>query len=125
SQLGLERALRIIGISKTQYNQWTLEARFECFDSFTQLCIKRHPQQLGVAEILKIKKMLTDPRTDHWPVVSIAGQALRTKEVIASLYSCYKYARLFGVYKRPAKKQRKPVGLQASEPNEYLHVHTT
>jgi hypothetical protein len=124
-QLGIDRALRLLGISKTQYYQWTLEARFECFDSFTQLCVKRHPQQLQLAEIVRIKKLLTDPAFSHWPIVSVAGDALRKKEVVASLYSWYKYAKLFGVYRKIIKKQRKTVGLQATCPNEYWHVDTT
>ena len=65
-----------------------------CFDSFTSLCVKRHPHQLETKEIGKIKKMLTDPGFDHWPIVSIASLALRKKRIVASLYSWYKYARL-------------------------------
>ena len=87
SFVGLKRDLKIIGISSPLYYQWTLEARFECFDSFTSLCVKRHPQQLQISEILKIKKLLTNPEYDHWPIVSIAGVALRQRKLMASLYS--------------------------------------
>src|SRR5439155_684483 len=73
----------------------------------------------------KIKTLLTSPGTDHWPIVSIAGRALRKKELVASLYSWYKYAKLWGIYKKIIKKQRKTVGLIATCPNEYLHVDTT
>lgn len=124
-RFGLEKALKYMGISKTMYYQWELEARFECFDSYTQLCVKRHPHQLQLNEIQKIKKLLTDTQTDHWPICSIAGNALRKKQLVASLFSWYKYAKLWGVQKRPAKKQRKKVGLMAQYPNEYLHVDTT
>jgi len=122
---GLNSALKMMGLSKNLFNQWTLEARFECFDSYTQLCVKRHPQQLEFKEINKIKALLTDPETDHWPIVSIAGNALRKKQVVASLYSWYKYAKLWGIHKKLIKKQRKTVGLIATCPNEYLHVDTT
>ena len=40
-RFGLQRSLKLMGISKTLYYQWELEARFECFDSYTQLCVKR------------------------------------------------------------------------------------
>lgn len=123
--LGPERALKLMGISKTLYYQWTTEARFECFDSYTQLCVKRHPQQLEINEIQKIKTLLTAPETDHWPIVSIAGRALREKKLVCSLYSWYKYAKLWGIYKKIIKKQRKTVGLIATCPNQYLHVDTT
>lgn len=123
--VGLQRALKIIGLSKPLYYQWTLEARFDCFDSFTQLCVKRHPQQLQMNEIMKIKKMLTDPEVDHWPIVSIAGQALRQRKLMASLYSWYKYAKLWNISKKVPGKRRKTVGIIATQPNEYLHVDTT
>lgn len=125
NKLGLDKTLKLIGLSKPLYYQWELEARFECFDSYTQLCVKRHPQQLHVNEILRIKKMLTAPETDHWPINSIQGHALREKQLVASLYSWYKYARLWGIKKKLIKKQRKTIGLIAKAPNEYLHVDTT
>lgn len=125
NMMGIDKTLKLIGLSKPLYYQWELEARFECFDSFTQLCTKRHPQQLQLKEVQKIKSMLIDPETDHWPINSIQGQALRKKELVASLYSWYKYARMWGIKKKLIKKQRKTVGLIATCANEYLHVDTT
>jgi len=124
-QIGLDRSLRILGLTKAQYRQWVLESQFHCFDSFKSLCMKRHPNQLGLKEIKNIKAMLTDPDKDHWPIVSIAALALRKKKVVASLYSWYKYARIFNVTKKLLKKDCKTIGLIATSPNEYLHVDTT
>ena len=123
--LGREKALKLLGISVSLFQQWQLEERYSCFDSFTSLCVKRHPHQLATKEIGKIKKMLTDPGFDHWPIVSIASLALRKKRIVASLYSWYKYARIFGITKKLVKKDRKTIGLIASRPNEYLHVDLT
>jgi hypothetical protein len=123
--LGIDRTLRLLNLSKPLYYQWVLEARFDCFDSYTQLCIKRHPQQLENKEVQKIKTLLTAPETDHWPINSIQGDALRKKKLVASLYSWYKYARIWGVKKKLIKKQLKTKGLIATAPNEYLHVDTT
>ena len=123
--IGLERALKLLTISRTQYNQWLLESRFNCFDSFAALCTKRHPHQLEFKEIKRMKKMLLDPELDHWPIVSVAGVALRKKSIVASLYSWYKYARLFNIKRKTHKKDRKTIGLIATCPNEYLHVDTT
>lgn len=125
NQIGLERTLKLLNLSKPLYYQWVLETRFDCFDSYTQLCVKRHPQQLENKEILKIKSLLTDSKTDHWPIVSIQGDALRNKKLVASLYSWYKYARLWGIKKKLIKKQKKKIGIVAMHPNEYLHVDTT
>jgi hypothetical protein len=123
--LGTDKTLKMLGISKTQYHEWLLEARFDCFDSYTSLCVKRHPHQLETKEIGKIKKMLCDPDFDHWPIVSIASLALRKKRIIASLYSWYKYARIFGITKKLVKKDQKKIGLIAKYPNEYLHADLT
>ena len=45
-----------------------LETRFDCQDSFISLCSKRHPHQLALKEVRKMKKMLTSPDYDHWPL---------------------------------------------------------
>ena len=50
-QFGLDKTLKLLGLSKPLYYQWVLEARFDCFDSYTQLCVRRHPQQLETKEI--------------------------------------------------------------------------
>jgi hypothetical protein len=123
--LGMEKTLKFIGITRAQYQQWLLVERFNCFDSHSSLCVKRHPYQLEAKEIAAIKKMLTDPELDHWPIVSIASLALRNKSITASLFSWYKYARAWGFSKKPAKKDVKTVGLIANYPNEYLHVDVT
>lgn len=124
-KIGLDKTLKILSLSKPLYYQWVLESRFECFDSYTQLCVKRHPQQLENKEILKMKKLLTSKDTDHWPIMSIQADALRKQKLVASLYSWYKYARLWGIKKKLIKKQQKKEGLIAKHPNEYLHVDTT
>lgn len=49
--LGIDKTLKLLGISKTLYLQWLLESRFDCFDSYTALCVKRHPHQLATIEI--------------------------------------------------------------------------
>ncbi|MBK7817915.1 MAG: DDE-type integrase/transposase/recombinase [Sphingobacteriaceae bacterium] len=124
-QFGIDRTLKLIGLSKPLYYQWVLEARFECFDSYTQLCTKRHPQQLELKEIEKIKSLLLDHETNHWPICSIQANALRKKQLVASLYSWYKYARMWGIKKKLTKKQHKTIGIISTAPNEYLHVDTT
>lgn len=103
--LGIERALKLFGITKAKYYEWVLEARFECFDSFTSLCIKRHPTQLNKKEIEKIRCLLSDDGYEHWPVASIAAYSLRENLIIASLYSWYKYGR--GVRNKVIKKDKR------------------
>lgn len=125
SYMSLKQVLKLFGISKALYDQWVLESKFTCFDSFNAICVKRHPHQLQLKEINKIKKALADPKFEHWPIVSIQSFAFRKKRIVASLDSWYKYANLFGVKRKLVKKQLKTVGLVATYPNEYWHVDTT
>jgi hypothetical protein len=125
NHIGLDQTLKLLGLSRTLYHQWLLEASFSCFDSFTALCVKRHPHQLRLKEVEKIKDMLRSPDYQHWPIVSIAGICLRNKSIVASLYTWYKYSKIFGESRKLVKKDRKTIGLIATCPNEYLHVDTT
>ena len=126
-QLGLERALKLFGLSKSLYSLWVLEARVDCWDSFLSLCVKRHPYQLQLKEVRMIEKMLKDPELEHWPIVSVAGLGMRKGKIVASMYSWYKYARLLNLteQRKVVYRQHKKVGLRAAYPNEYLHVDTT
>lgn len=123
--VGLKRALRMFDITHTLYRQWAIESQFDCFDSWTALCTRRHPHQLSKEEINDMKQMLKAFEFDHWPIVSVQSHGLRTGKLIASLYSWYKYARLLGITKKPLGKQRKTKGIQATRPNEYWHVDST
>lgn len=123
--IGIERTLKMLDISRTLYQQWLLEARFNCFDSYSSLCVKRHPHQLEMKKVEKIKDKLLDTKYDHWPIVSIAASAFRDKSIVASLCSWYKYAKVFNITKALVRKERKRIGLVATYPNEYLHVDTT
>lgn len=64
-QIGMERALKIFRLSRTRYQQWLLETRFNCSDSFLAICSKHHPHQLALKEVKKMKRMLTDTEMDH------------------------------------------------------------
>jgi len=123
--LKIEQVLKLFGIHKAMYDQWILESKFTCFDSYTSLCVKRHPHQLHLKEIEKIRKALFNPKFDYWPIVAIQSHYLRKKRVMASLDSWYKYANLLGRKRKLVKKSMKTVGLQADYPNQYWHLDTT
>ncbi|MFZ5554127.1 MAG: transposase [Bacteroidota bacterium] len=123
--IGLIKTLKLLGISQPQFQQWMLELRFDCSDSFTDLCMKNHPRQLNLSEIKKIRAILNDPEWNHWPVTSLASKALRENVVIASADSWYKYAKIFGIKRKLQKKTRKKIGLIAEYPNEYWHCDLT
>lgn len=75
--LGITPSLKLLGINRAQYYQWSAIAKHRCHDSFASLCMKRFPRQLTLKEVQKIKTQLTTDKYEHWPIVSIAADALR------------------------------------------------
>ena len=65
-----------------------------------------------------MNQMLSSPKLAYWPIVSIAGLALRKEDLVTSLF-WYKYARLVNLMHKTVKKDKKRKGLVASRPNEY------
>lgn len=124
-KITLELALKMLFLHRNQFYEWAVASRHHCTHSFAALCLKRYPRQLQRIEVDKIKGMLTSPKYEHWPIVSIAAHALRKGHVVASLYSWYKYARIFNLSHKSYKKTTKQVGLLAERPNQYLHIDTT
>ena len=125
SKIGLPLALKIFSLSKTQYYEWSIIKENNCSHSFSSLCVKRYPRQLHEDEVARIKRLLSSPKYLHWPIVSIAAQGLRKGNVVVSLYTWYKYARLFNIHHEAFQKEKKLKGLIAHKPNEYLHIDTT
>jgi len=123
--LGITSSLKILGINRAQYYQWGAIAKHSCHDSFASLCMKRFPRQLTLKEVQKIKNQLTTDKYQHWPIVSIAADALRKGTVVASLFTWYKYAKLLNLSHPPEKHSKKRKGLIAQQANEYLHIDTT
>jgi putative transposase len=72
-----------------------------------------------------MQKALTAPRYLHWPIASVAAKGLRRGSLVASLYTWYKYARLLELTHKTIQPNKRRVGLEASRPNEFLHVDTT
>jgi putative transposase len=122
---GLARTLRWYNISLALYRQWLLESRFECSHSFTSLCLKRHPGQLNGEELRRMRDLLEEEEFICWPVCSVSYFAARNLDVTASLWTWYKYARVFNLKHKAVRGQKKTEGLKAIYPNEYLHADTT
>lgn len=118
-------AIKSLCIHKNQFYEWSIASRHNCSHSYLSLCLRRYPRQLQRKEVDKIKDMITSASYEHWPIVSIAAYALRKKSVVASLYSWYKYGRLFNLSHQTYSKTKKQTGLVAEKPNEYLHIDTT
>jgi hypothetical protein len=114
-----------MGISHTLYAVWADTVRRNCGSSHISLCVKKYPHQLHKSEVEKMRKMLLSSQWDHWPIVSIAALGLRNENIVASLFSWYKYARLLDITHAPVSRKKPTIGLQATTPNEYLHMDST
>lgn len=89
------------------------------------LCLKRHPLQLAVSEVNKIKSLFDIPEYSLWPSSSLYFAGLRNHGLYIAQSTFYKYVNLLGLKRKPLKKTKKTKGIVSQTPNEYLHVDTT
>jgi putative transposase len=125
--IGINRGIRLFGISPSTYRTWAMESYFRCGHSITKLCNNAYPQQLTVKEIGKMYKLLTDRDIIHWPIVSVAYHGMRESILKAHPNTWYKYARLMQLKRKRYIKIKKKYdeGLRTSAPNEKWHADIT
>ncbi len=125
--ISINRAIKLMGISKSTYRIWAMEHYFKCGQSITQLCNNSYPQQLTVNEIHKMHRLLSNVNYLHWPIISVAYYGMKKSLLKAHPNTWYKYARLMKIKR---KRQRKfkvkyEVGVRADAPNEKWHADIT
>lgn len=125
--IGLNRTIKLFGISKSTHRIWQMETYFRCGHSISKLCSNAYPQQLTIREIRKMHRLLSDERMLHWPIVSVAHYGIKRALLKAHPNTWYKYSRLM---KLKRKRPRKPTrnyeeGLRATAPNEKWHADIT
>jgi putative transposase len=125
--IGLTRAIKLFGISRSTFRTWAMESFFHCGASISKLCNNAYPQQLTVNEVHKMHKMLTSQKYLHWPIISVAYYGMRKSMLKAHPNTWYKYARLMMITRKRKKKFIKvyPEGIRASAPNEMWHADIT
>ena len=125
SVLSLRVALRVVRLSHSRYHAWKREE--ECgFDDMPS-CPRFSSQQLTLAEVSKIKVMVTSEEYRHVPTGTLALLAQRLGKVFASSSTWYRLVRIYN-WRRPRGRVHpaKPkVGIRAAHPNEIWHVDIT
>lgn len=121
----LRAVLRVIGLSRARYHDWTQDGRCELDDRPS--CPKNLPQQLTLQEVSTIRDLVTSDRYRHVSTRILARLAQRLGKVFASPTTWY---RLIRTHKWRRSRQRvhpaKPkIGIRASCPNEIWHIDTT
>lgn len=120
-----ERAYRLIGLSASAFHDRLFRIKAKCGISPADRCFQRHPQQLSLREVGIIKNLFADPALHLWPGVSLYYEGLRGRGLRIALSTFYKYVALLGLKRTFHRPTTKTKGLQATRPNEYLHVDTT
>ena len=90
-------------------------------------CPRHRPNQLTPAEVLTIKRILTDPLYRHIPTGRLALLAQRLGKVVAAPSTWYELVRRHR-WRRPRRRihpARSTTGLRTSRPDEAWHVDTT
>lgn len=123
----INRAIKLMGISRSTYRTWAMEAYFQCGQSITKMCNNNYPQQLTVNEIHKMHRLLSNANYLHWPIISVAYYGMKKSLLKAHPNTWYKYARLMKIKR---KRQRKikikySEGVRANFPNEKWHADIT
>ena len=98
--LPLQKALRLIGLSRSRYYIWKREEECELDDSSS--CPHAHPQQLTPDERATVKDMVTDDEYRHVPTGTLALIAQRLGKVYASPSTWRRIVRMHA-WRRPRK----------------------
>jgi putative transposase len=122
----VKKMASLLRIDESTVRGWIREVRVKCSGSVINVCRKMHPNQLLEKEVVLMKKLLSDPDKQYWPMVSVYYYALQNNIVSMSLSTWYTYAGLLNI-KRPVPVSLKHYGksVVALFPNEYWHADVT
>ena len=125
--IGIVKAVKLYGISRSTYRTWAMQAFFKCEQSVAKMCNNAYPQQLTVHEVHKIHRLLTIEKYLHWPIVSVAYYAMKKSLVKAHPNTWYKYAKLMHIKRKRRRKfiRKYEEGIRATAPNEKWHADIT
>lgn len=125
--IGLTKACKLMGISKSAFRVWAMETYFKCNHSIHKLCSNAYPSQLTYEEIKKMHQLLSHKSFITWPVKSVAYYGIKHEIVKAHVNTWYKYNRLLKIKRMKYKKIRKKYdeGIRAKYPNEKWHADVT
>lgn len=122
----LKRALRLFRISKSTFDNWKFQVKYQCGSSFEKLCYKRFVTQISKEEVITLKNLLKEKAALFWPLSSIWGYARKNDILHCSLSSFYKWSRAIHpeLFSNKFKKLRKE-GFKTFRPNEVWHCDVT
>ncbi len=121
--LGLQRAIKMVGLTHQQYDAW--KNKKSCALSPLNTCLKRYPNQIRSQGIAAIRRYLQDEQLQHWSMSSVYFKMVRDKAFTGSMTSFYRYGKKLGVSRPRMKKPQYGVGLRAKRAKELFHMDVT
>ena len=123
------RVLKAIGISKSQFYDWSFINSKKCQSSSLGICNIKYNNQLSQRERNIIKKSLENPLFNGWSLKKICLYLCKhVDDFYVGKTTYYKYVNMIlgkeGVALRKAKKQQ-PKGIRASAPNQLWQIDIT
>ncbi len=118
-----KRFWQYLPFSHKQWAAWN--SRKVCASSLVHLCRRKHPAQLTISEVKIIRDECTSNRFRQWPLSSIYYQLLRDQKTNCSLSTFYKYSRILGITRKPARKKYPYNSISSTDPLKVLHMDVT
>ena len=127
SILDLKTVLKQLSISKETYFRWKKQIKENCIDSLIKKCFKRHPNQLTIKEVKKIKDLCSQEEFKYWPFASIYWYGVRVLGLFMHISTFYKYVKKLGLKKIRILSRRKKYkeGIRANLPNQIWQIDVT
>jgi putative transposase len=123
--LGLDRACRYFGISKSRFHSWLFQLRNLCTTSILHKCRRKWPNQITENEQNIMKRVFSDPFFKGWAVYQIAIHSLLNNVLAASANTWYKYIKVLGIHLHQIRKKKQKTGIQSDRPNGIWHMDVT
>jgi putative transposase len=128
SQVPIEKAVKLFGISTSTFYTWVSDLHHSCSNSFFKKCTRIYSNQVTPMEIKAVQKSLTNMATAHWSMKSVHFKGLREGVITVSIDTLYRLNRQLGIKEklgRKKKKKRRKIGIRASYPNQIWHTDIT
>ena len=122
----LKKILTLLKLTPRRFQNW-IKKTLPCLSSPLGRCRVSFPFQLAKGEVLAIKKAFSDPKTAHWPSISVAWKLVSDGIVSANISTILKYARTMGLTsaRKMLHLSRKKGSIVTTRPNEAWHIDVT
>lgn len=122
----LEKILALLKLSPRRFLNWK-KKQLPCLSSPLGRCRVSVPSQLVKGEVTAIRKAFFEPKTAHWPSISVAWKLISDGIVSANVSTILTYVRAMGLTseRKLPQRSRKRGSIVTTRPNEAWHIDVT